>query len=1321
MSGTVVGGATVEITADLEKFGAEARTGIESSMRGVEPVLDGQLAAAAESAAAPGREAGVAYTAGVRTAVEAGSATVAAAARTQAEAAGAEAGGTMHELGARAGEKFTEGTKEGLLSLHGAVLGGVGALGVGELIEKSTEAADQLEGSNIKIEHIFGESAASVQTWAKSLATSYGIATSDAEGLAGSFAQILQPLGIAPDEMAQMSEKLVDLSQDMARFNNADPATIQQALISGLRGRATALRQYGVDLSATAIQEEAYKLGLDKSVVSATAVANARLKLREATLAQQQVDASSKSTDLDKQKALDAVRTATDALAKARQGTLGPLTDQAKTEASYQLILKDTKQQEGAVADSSQTLAQRKAELEAQVKNLEAAFGNELFPMLSKVAGFLVTDFVPATEATGHWIQQNKEWLEPLAISLGVVLGVWKATTVAVGIYNSVASGVRAVQTLLAGLFGSTAEGMGAQAAASEGLAAATGEAAIGEGALAASATAADTALDANPIGLVVAALAALAIGLYEAYEHSETFREIVHEVGATLEPVWHNILEPVADFLEAHWKVAFQIALAVMLPFIAAPAEIIAHWQQIVSFFGNVESSVVHALSDAGHWLVNIGQKVISGLLTGLKDEYVVPAEWLAGLGEDVIHTVGSGASWLVKTGRNIINGLYAGILDDFHVVASFVMSFPQRILGWFSGAGEWLYDVGRQIISGLIGGMESMVSSAFHAVTGFLGGLVDKAKSTVGIHSPSTVFRDEVGVPIAQGIAAGITQGGSAAVTAIEDLAKKLTKTGQDVSTGAISSALSSVAGDSLSNTGIGKIRNQLGVLSTEVAQDLANGMKAADLKPLENRLGQVASKFGKELTDATSHASTLIGNVGQSRSGPQINVASTGISLIDKQLAAAGAALDKAIDDGLAPSKADKLRAQLDKLADEAQRQLSKLKVKIDGSDLTNIDKTLKSTDSTADDVHTAFAQLISDMKAAGDSSAQIKKITQAEKELSAAITERNTITQQLSTAQDTLNSATQQYDNDVSSVVSSLTQAANLSGLGSITDASGTSSFGGTDAIVSQLQDQATSDQQFLAEIQQLQSEQLDPNEIAQLISDGPAQAGQQVAALASASQDQIDSINELYEQIAQTGTQLGQISAGAVGDTAAVTTAQQNLDDIQTQLDTVDAKITAFTAQVSTDLAPAKSKGHKAGKDIADGIAAGIDDGADAVTKAAGLLGDQVIAELKRSLKIASPSRVAHDEIGMNVGLGVASGIAASVPHVQGALGDLVGSSIGASAGIAAGVGGVDPTVVALLAEISAKLDRLQHLDTYAAGTKAALDEVNGLTGVLGGI
>ncbi|TDD54592.1 hypothetical protein E1286_05225 [Nonomuraea terrae] len=68
-----------------------------------------------------------------------------------------------------------------------------------------------------------------------------------------------------------------------------------------------------------------------------------------------------------------------------------------------------------------------------------------------------------------------------------------------------------------------------------------------------------NAALNANPIGLIVIAIAALVAGLIYAYQNSETFRNIVDAafkaIGEAATWVWETVLKPVFDALVALWQ----------------------------------------------------------------------------------------------------------------------------------------------------------------------------------------------------------------------------------------------------------------------------------------------------------------------------------------------------------------------------------------------------------------------------------------------------------------------------------------------------------------------------------------------------------------------------------------------------------------------------------------------------------------------------------------------------------------------------------------------------------------------------------------------
>ena len=86
--------------------------------------------------------------------------------------------------------------------------------------------------------------------------------------------------------------------------------------------------------------------------------------------------------------------------------------------------------------------------------------------------------------------------------------------------------------------------------------------------------------------------------------------------------------------------------------------------------------------------------------------------------------------------------------------VKEGFVTFFTETLPEALSDIGEWFVDVGQSIWDGIVEGW----NTAIKAVKDFVSGFVQGFKDALGIHSPSTVFRDEIGKFIGDGILEGI-----------------------------------------------------------------------------------------------------------------------------------------------------------------------------------------------------------------------------------------------------------------------------------------------------------------------------------------------------------------------------------------------------------------------------------------------------------------------------------------------------------------------------------------------------------------------------------
>lgn len=128
-----------------------------------------------------------------------------------------------------------------------------------------------------------------------------------------------------------------------------------------------------------------------------------------------------------------------------------------------------------------------------------------------------------------------------------------------------------------------------------------------------------NVAMDANPIGLIVIAIAALVVGVIYCYTHFKTFRDIVNGVFSWLK----TAVVAVIGFVANHWRLIIAIIGG---PLGIAVALVSKYWKQIIGFFAAVPGAIVRVFSGAGSWLVNVGKNIMIGLWNGL----VSVSSWL-------------------------------------------------------------------------------------------------------------------------------------------------------------------------------------------------------------------------------------------------------------------------------------------------------------------------------------------------------------------------------------------------------------------------------------------------------------------------------------------------------------------------------------------------------------------------------------------------------------------------------------------------------------------------------------------------------------------
>lgn len=111
-----------------------------------------------------------------------------------------------------------------------------------------------------------------------------------------------------------------------------------------------------------------------------------------------------------------------------------------------------------------------------------------------------------------------------------------------------------------------------------------------------------------------------------------------------------------------------------------------------------------------------------------------------------------------ILTTGPKIMMKLADSLIGAIPKLFDAAMKIPKAIAKKIIET-DWL-EVGKDIIRGIGDGLMNGVKSIGDTIKKVAGGIVDGFKNFFGIHSPSRLFRDEIGENLALGIGEGFTE---------------------------------------------------------------------------------------------------------------------------------------------------------------------------------------------------------------------------------------------------------------------------------------------------------------------------------------------------------------------------------------------------------------------------------------------------------------------------------------------------------------------------------------------------------------------------------
>lgn len=249
-------------------------------------------------------------------------------------------------------------------------------------------------------------------------------------------------------------------------------------------------------------------------------------------------------------------------------------------------------------------------------------------------------------------------------------------------------------------------------------------------------------------------------------------------EVGATIMSTVTPVVNNMAAVVQAALPTIQAVFTTVASTIQGVIDAVFPYIQMVITTTMNVINAIITTVLAVvqGDWdgvWAGIGN-IITTIWNGIKSNVSAGINAVSGVISSVMGSISAYWSGVWNAVKGLVssawNGITSAVSNGINNVMNTVRGIGGKIKGAFSGAGSWLLDAGKNIIMGLVNGIKNAIGSAVSAAKNAAANVVDAAKSALGIHSPSRVFRDEVGKMIPAGLGKGVEANMSLAVNPVQ-----------------------------------------------------------------------------------------------------------------------------------------------------------------------------------------------------------------------------------------------------------------------------------------------------------------------------------------------------------------------------------------------------------------------------------------------------------------------------------------------------------------------------------------------------------------------
>lgn len=245
-----------------------------------------------------------------------------------------------------------------------------------------------------------------------------------------------------------------------------------------------------------------------------------------------------------------------------------------------------------------------------------------------------------------------------------------------------------------------------------------------------------------------------------------ETVKTVIKNISVVLKQLAPNILQGIVDLLADLIPEVSTILLDLVPELLDSISAMIDNILNLLSSdtaelqktIDKLIESIILFVSNNLPKIIKIALQIVLALAKGIVNnvDVLIPAvlECIVEIGNTIISSLPE----ILKMGLNLAIELGKGLIKGIPDVLVGVGKLTVNILKSLADGLKEGFNIGINLVKGIWDGIKSVTSWVLDKIKGFGSSILSGIKSIFGIHSPSTVMRDEIGKNLGLGLVEGI-----------------------------------------------------------------------------------------------------------------------------------------------------------------------------------------------------------------------------------------------------------------------------------------------------------------------------------------------------------------------------------------------------------------------------------------------------------------------------------------------------------------------------------------------------------------------------------